>query len=230
MKNREELYDRLRKLLALAGSDNPHEAALALAHAQALATRHEIEIADLGETPKESIEESVFYENTGTRMIHWKLRLAGVLCRANGCDIYYSGPRVHVAGRPSDVKRAAMLFGECSNAIERLARTQARGRGKRFAQSFRLGCVDAIRAAIKAEEATTRDELRGKVSETALVVIDTRKSEAKGWLRERHTFGPGRRRPMAGAGFSEGQNAGAGVYGGASRARIGAGGGFALEG
>jgi hypothetical protein len=224
MNGKEEISERLRKLLALANSDNEHEAALAMARAQALAERHEIELADLGEADTETIGEETFFDSGGSKLPSWRGGLARTICRANGCFTYRSGPRVFVSGRPSDVKRARAIFQECAYHIDRLARRHARGRGRSYATSFRLGCVAAVSAAIDAEKRRTRDELRGKVTETALVVVDSRRREAEAFTRAHIPLQSSRSRVRVGSGYGAGVSAGAGVYGSASRGRVTGGG------
>ncbi len=48
---REEAIEKARKLMALGDSENEHESALAMARAQALLERFEIELADLQAEP-----------------------------------------------------------------------------------------------------------------------------------------------------------------------------------
>jgi hypothetical protein len=72
-----------------------------------------------------------------------------------------------------------MLYTACAQAIDRLALVHASGGGKRLANSFRLGAVWSISECIKEEQQALRDELRGTVSDTALVVVQTKSDRAK---------------------------------------------------
>ena len=71
-----------------------------------------------------------------------------------------------------------MARDHCHHEIDRLTVFFAAGRGRQFGVSFRMGCVHAIHEAIEKERAELRQEMRGHVSETALVVVDQRADEA----------------------------------------------------
>ncbi len=160
-------------------------------------------------------------------MVHWKLQVASALAEANGCSLFYSGPRVTVCGRRPDVRRVAKLWGWICSEVERLARSNCIGKGSRYAHSFKVGAVTAIRSEIDRERAALREELRGKVTETALVVVDTRKKEAEVHMYRNHArlrksgYSSG---ASSHDGFSAGRSAGAGVYGSAGRGTITGGG------
>jgi len=226
---REEALDKARKLLRLGESDNEHEAALAMAQAQRILERFEMELADLRvEVEAEPLgEHEVRTGRPGVRrMEHWRLQLCSALARANGVSLFYSGARITLCGRRSDTARVALLYGECSSEIQRLAATHARGRGRSYANAYRMGAVDAVRRAIQAEREALRAEMQGRVSERALVVVDTRRGEASRWMYQQHAnLRAGGYSGSIGdaSGWSAGRSAGAGVYGRASRSRLGGG-------
>ncbi len=111
------------------------------------------------------------------------------------------------------------LFDECSQEIDRLTRSHATGKGRQWANSFRGGCVRAIHLAIKDERDALRDELRGVVSETALVIVDTRADEAKGAGPKNLSSGRASTAATNYEAREAGIQAGAGIYNG-TRDRI----------
>lgn len=221
---REEALDKAAKLLRLGVSNNEHEAAAAVAAAHRLLARFEIETAELAaHDVDDPMEERPIDAARGRRMVHWKLRLASALCSHHGCTLYWSGGRFTLCGRGHDVGRVELLYRACAAEIQRLSVRHCRGRGRRFANAFKMGAVHAIATALQQEHAALEAELRPRVSETALTVVDDRRRSALAWMSERHTL----RRPSYGgsvassAGYAVGREAGDGVYGRARTRRLG---------
>jgi hypothetical protein len=232
------IHEKIRKLLALArNNDNQAEAALALARAQALMMRHGIEEETLrpAGTPEEAPTLSADpLTPPGKSAVSWKVRLAGTLAKANGCALFLRSGAIHTVGRPSDIARLRALFTACEAETDYLAarrRTSGTGgSGKTWYNNYRFGVVDAISDAIRAERERTRADMRASASGSALMVldnaiarIDARQGEAHAFmnskLKLKHTA-VSHYRGDAGA-RDAGRRDGAGVYGGASRTRIG---------
>jgi hypothetical protein len=88
----EQVIERIRKLLALAQSSNPHEAALAAERATAIAQRHNLDLARIG-----SIEDERYVQrelDVGGAA-PWRWLLMSAVARANFCRAL----RRRVAGR-----------------------------------------------------------------------------------------------------------------------------------
>ena len=89
-----EIIERVRKLLALADSDNVHEAANDAAQAQKLMAKHAIESvmldihADETGDEDEPIESDTLIAMDGGRIATWKLNLTRHVTNANGCRYY----------------------------------------------------------------------------------------------------------------------------------------------
>jgi hypothetical protein len=177
-----QIAERVRKLLRLAESNpEPREAALALAQAQALMTRHGIAAEMLREeqgAPEEPMQ--LWAEPLADRArarARWLWALAITLARANGCALYVENRHGHaqgirLVGRASDAATVRYLLTYCERAIEALARRN-RGNGRTWLNSYRLGCVDAIAAAIRREQSATVDSMRQEAASTnALVVVE----------------------------------------------------------
>lgn len=105
------ILDKLKKLLALSKSDNPHEAALALQRPQKLMgaygiSQSELELADFGE------EISEFWRVGGQRLLAYMMGLLGIIRTAFGVEsiIYSFGPKnPHHVLRATDTRRPGSL-------------------------------------------------------------------------------------------------------------------------
>lgn len=231
----DEALDRLRKLLALGESDNVNESAQAIARAQALMERFQITetlIAQDAVNPEPEEPLRVWEEpiDRAQYMASWKSNLTWALCKPNGLYWFHRSGNIHVVGRASDAETVRYLFGYCAKEIDRLTKREAYGKGHQYCFSFRMGCVDAIREAIKNEQFRVREEMRGAVpDERALIKLDN----ALATSDERHALAVAFARSKASglhlrsggtssfrndaSGHAHGQQAGRGIYPGRSR-------------
>jgi uncharacterized protein DUF2786 len=180
------ILDKIRKLLALSKSANANEAAAAAAAAQRLMQEHRIAEAEL-ETggPTETAQLAADpIDRFGKRSILWKELLCGSLVRLHGCKCWkvsnWTGPNVcerklQIVGRPSDIASVRYLYAWLTSEIERLAQRDARGRGAKYAASYRWGAVRGAIAAMRAADTAVRSE----ANPAALVKLDARATEAE---------------------------------------------------
>jgi len=169
--------DKVRKLLALATSPNPHEAAVAAARAQALIETHRLQAwmdADRAavEDPDPIIDARDEPLLTGRRIRRWKTALAVVLGQANGCVAYTLGgdkeQAIILVGRARDRAAVTELWGWLVRRIEWLSATHGAGQTKKWHEAFRLGVVDSVAQRLR----EGAEEVRCGLDETALVVVD----------------------------------------------------------
>ena len=195
--NRAEAMQKAIKLLRLATSDNPHEAALAAQRAQEILDRFEITQAMLEDSqtrpePEEEIEnfeeKQAPLDQFGMQIEHWKSYLSSVIATANACCVFsqrkeYIGfvrqrSFLHIVGRPTDVEKVRYLYGYLVGETDRLCRRRGKGCGRTWMNQFRLGVVDTLaqrlREGHEALIATMRKEAREQVRENprALVVLE----------------------------------------------------------
>jgi len=225
--SQEQIIDRVRKLLALAQSDNVHEAANAAAQAQKLMSKHAIEEAALtvedDEDDDEPITNDVLAFTKGSRIATWKLYLASNITEANGCSYYYRNglskfdkSRISIVGRASDATKCRYLFAYITKEIDRLTKQESKARGgagRTWCNSFRLGAQAEVGKRIREateqagdemrELAAAQDRVQGTGS-TALVRINSaiekiekRKTEAHVWMHDKLNLGKGNARPSA---------------------------------
>jgi len=209
-----DILEKIKRLLALAGSDNVHEAALAAKTAQKLMARHNIETAaltvmyDCERETQIEIEEEVLAAVSGKRLAAWKTALCATVARLNGCSAYsqwFAGDqRVVFVGTRSDSKAACYISTWLISEIDRLTKLERAKRGTQgrgYYHSFRLGAAHEIARRLKeanrdaAEEsremARAADRVQGTSTqlvkvEAALVRIEDKLTRAQDFIKRKH--------------------------------------------
>lgn len=166
MNGNERLIDKVRKLYALAeGTTNPHEAAAAMARAEAIRTAHNLAEAEIEMPPVESIGE--------TDVLHdfhvvpaWFLYIADAAARNAGGFCYLSrskgglprglckSPRVIFVGSPQTIEVATYTLDFLKVATERhvaeaLLTAPQHVNRRAFASAARTGFASGVCAAVK---------------------------------------------------------------------------------
>ncbi len=158
--------DKIRKLLSLAQSSNPNEAALAAARAQELMVKYAIDEAQLGGTPGH-VEEPITAEPMGSgakaRVQHWHASLANALAPSFFCCSYsVPGSDVYAVGRPLDREALRATWFYLRDEIAKMAdtawavesrnlgasgysRQQLGGQAIRFKRGFAVGAVSTVK-------------------------------------------------------------------------------------
>lgn len=179
---------RVRKLLALATSPNPHEAALAAARAQALIERHRLE-AWLEAEQREHDDPDPIVDardeplEVGRRLRTWKVVLASALAEVNGC-LAYTATRgrdeaIVLVGRGRDRAAVAELWGWLVRRIEWLSATHGPGRSRQWHEAFRIGVVDAVAERLR----LVGPQARASLDRAALVVVEPARAAHEDALR-----------------------------------------------
>jgi uncharacterized protein DUF2786 len=195
-----DVLNKVRKLLRLANSPNPNEAALAAAKAQQLIDEHKLSAALLVEEtgvdgPDEPIENFARKDaplDTGQKLDRWRIALAGAVSRANACRIYSMGGNIEIVGRPSDVETVRYLFGYLKSETNQLVERDGKGCGRTWRNNYRLGVVDTIQRKLWAEREKFKREATAAVSantaalvrvNAALARIETKSKEVDTWVK-----------------------------------------------
>lgn len=210
---------RVRKLLALATSPNPHEAAVAAARAQAIIEAHRLHAWLAAEARVEADPDPIVDARdepleVGRRLRKWKVVLAATLAEANDC-IAYTAARgreqaIVLVGRGRDRAAVVELWGWLVKRIEWLSATHGEGRSRQWHEAFRIGVVDAIAARL----VRTAEEVRAELDSTALVVVDPARAahrEALDRVAEGLRLGAGRGVRVDVRAWQRGRAAGGGV-------------------
>lgn len=173
------LIEKIRKLRALATSDNVNEAAAAAAAAERLIAEHDLSEASFA-LPED--DATVTYETIftwGKRITRWQEILLACLRQAYSCKAYLdqtggNGIRYVAYGRPQDLETLSYQYAYLSSEILRLAGRECKGKGKAYSNAFKIGAADAIGKAIL----ETNRQSRSQASSQALTVVDQRLARA----------------------------------------------------
>lgn len=224
----EEAIDKVRKLLALSKSDNEHESAAALGHAQAIMEKYRIDAAIL-ETSEDGEREPIKQWSDpleGSSNAVWRVVLASVLAKANGCSVFKDRKTTVIVGAATNAGTVRYLYAYCVREIDRLAALN-RGHGRTWLNNYRHGCVDAISAEIDDARDAVRSKMRADagsavmVIDNALALIDQDSDDSRNYARSRNQL---RNTSSQARGNAEarlaGQRDGVGIYSGAGTKRV----------
>jgi len=209
------LLDRVRKLLALAGSPNVHEAALAASRAQALIETHRLEALLAAEQSAEAEPIDDGRDDPlelGRRVRKWKQLLASQLAGMNGCVAWTAGrrgdQRLMVAGRAGDRAAVFEVWSWLVQRIEWLSATEGAGRDRSWHEAFRVGAAQTILRRMQRARLEARDAL----DSTALAVIEpalrARAEATRRFVEQNLRLKPGRALRLDADGYSRGKRAG----------------------
>lgn len=168
---------RVRKLLALAESPNPHEAAAAAARAQAIIETHRLQQWLDAEQQTQADPDPIVDARdeplaSGRRIRKWKSALATMLAQVNGCIAYTSvqdqQQSLILVGRQRDRAAVTELWGWLVKRIEWLSATHGAGQPRQWHEAFRIGVVDAVATRLR----QTQAEVRTQLEPAALVRVD----------------------------------------------------------
>lgn len=244
--SKESTLRKVRSLLDKqgAGGVTPAEAAASMALAAKLIERDGITDAMLAidegvEDHEETKKFSDPLYSPGKSMPTWRGTLGVVLGNVHGCVVYRDTGCLYIIGKPSNAEALRFTYEYCSGEIERISKLNCKGEGRTYANNFRHGCVDAIRAAVCKEMRNARQELkqeaegRDKITggNSALVLVHSAIARVEGDGHDANLYGKAklnlRTRNSSITNFDygahvAGRQAGAGIYGG-SKQRIGSG-------
>lgn len=115
-----EVIERIRKLFALAGSPNEHEAALALEKAHALLLRYNLRAEAVNSGANAGANEVTEVWLPGFGGYRWRSRLLGMLAGHCFCQPLRTRDQVVLVGRPTNIAAARALYMWLVPQLERL--------------------------------------------------------------------------------------------------------------
>lgn len=211
-----DIVDKIQKLLALAQSSNPNEAALAAARAQELMIKYAVEEADLnknriGVVPNEAIETEAL-ELGYKSLPHWQIHLANALSKSFFCRVFYRrGRDCFVVGRKSDREVLKATFRALKSDIERLADKAWNAKPKDFGihgRTWKVGFYEGAVKTISERLEANILKLKADNAGTAIVLVN-RQKDVDDFLAKNYKLGNGgARRTINPTGYQEGRVAG----------------------
>lgn len=186
---RDKVLDKIRKLIALSGSSNVHEAAVAAAAAQRLMLEYRVSECDI---TVDSSEEDVVMDQEIYRDLHlkapprWHGVLLGGVAAVNFCKLIYDRERTgyawdaqrrriyRIIGTERDRTTVIYLYEMFRLEVERLCDSVSRLHGYDRAEraSFKLGAASAVSDKLRREYASFRVDMKSSRNSQALAVID----------------------------------------------------------
>lgn len=174
-----EALAKVAKLLRLAKSDNPHEAALASSRAQEIMDRFKLSGGDINldgdaNKPKETVRhfpDPLDLDGSA----RWKAQLGVVIAKQNQCKLYVNRGAFFLIGRASDVQTVRYLYAWMVNEIDRLAKRDCAGNGRTWWNNFRLGAVETVCRKLRESAQSTVDAVKKEAwqsGEGAIVLVN----------------------------------------------------------
>jgi hypothetical protein len=195
-----EALAKAAKLLRLAKSSNPHEAALAAAKAQDIMDRFKLSGADItldSSAPAEKVMHCPQDPLDRDGAARWKGQLAMAVAKLNQCKVYADPARGYcLIGRPSDMDAVRYLYAWLTQEIERLAASHCAGCGRTYWNNFRLGAVETVSARLRESARETVAVVKQEAAQSvaagnamALVLVEKSLATIEAQVREVEDYG-----------------------------------------
>ena len=140
----QRILDKIKKLMALANSGNPHEAANAMRKAQALMKEHQLSQSDV--ELSSIAEHGAKVANKSIKQPKWSAMLTTLICRAFGVEAYMrpyvNGGSMNFIGLNTNVEIAAYCYTVLSRQLLKARREYAGSLNKRLKSSTKTARSD----------------------------------------------------------------------------------------
>lgn len=174
------IIDRIKKLRALATSDNLHEAATAARLAEKLIQEHSLASADFAETAEDefvTVEDCITWK---VKTIPWQNTLGQGIARQYSCSPIscfnaFGRKVLRVYGRTQDIELFRFQYAFYAAEITRLCNRQAKGMGRGYRAAFCMGATAEILRVLREAQV----EVRAASTGSALVRVDTHMASAR---------------------------------------------------
>ena len=138
----QHLIDKIQKLFALGKSPNLNEAAAALGKAQELMDEYDLSFAEVN-----YINETT--GRKGKKIYEWQTVLFAAVCYVNNCVAAQNRTRDYgrfsAYGRKINVFLSLEMFRYLVDAIERIAKTECKGKGHKYNHDFKMAAAKTLR-------------------------------------------------------------------------------------
>lgn len=143
----------------------------------------------------------------------WEVELASTIASITGTFVAYSQRHAHFYGRQSDVEIAVFYFAQMERRVDSLGHAEYRhqaamgydgAKENSWVHSFNIGFAKGLRAKMSSAR-----QAAAQGNSTALMVLDNRGQQARGWAHSTERFTNTKRsRPKTTAGLGYGYQAG----------------------
>lgn len=189
----QRILERIRALFVLGTSDNPNEAANAVAAAQRLMDEYRLSREDIPSTAEEPIEELGTSIYIGRRRNYLKSGLLKGLADLNGCVAFTQLERstgsvsLHLVGRRTDMLVTRYMFDYLMREILRLSKLNVEGRGhtRTYVNAYRVGCAQGALDRLEKERKETAAGTQGAL------VVRTQLEKVRDWVQTHQNLGKG---------------------------------------
>lgn len=207
--DKDKVISKIKKLLHLADTaknSNVEEAAAAAAKAQALIEKHRIEKALLeSELSSDGISWKLLVDKGKPE--NWKVFLAGVLAKVNGCytvksPTYSLDSQLWIVGEPIDIESCQQLYTYIVNELNRFCIAELLNYKvlnkvypeKTFIESYYVGAITIVEQRLKEANQSARAEVASDLSksesqlmklQTALNLLDNKSELAKTFIKNK---------------------------------------------
>jgi hypothetical protein len=200
--DKSKISERIRKLLALSRSDNPNEAAAAMAAAVKLADEHRLSMAQVEMQDPDDGKPVIV--DVAKKPARWKQLLGSVLAEANHCVACFAeeGAVLVFVGALDDIATARAMYQHCTSLLVRLShRMPSYSR-----RGFLFGAACGVQHQVEAAREQTRTVYAGT---SALAVVDQRAERVRDMLAEKNVPDQDIKAGSSGSGFYAGWQTGA---------------------
>jgi hypothetical protein len=195
-----EAMDKVAKLMRLSKSSVPAEAALAMAKAQEIVDKFQLDISNIDfdaqdqqrdtETVKDFGYEDPFEDVKVHGSYPWMLRLTAIVSSANQCRCIHQrydslgdgkprGAKVKIVGHPSDVAAARYIYGFLKAEVVRLCNDVCKGNSGTYKRQFCIGMVETIALKLKEQKKVTITTLQQEQSNNPMALVRLNNAIAK---------------------------------------------------
>lgn len=174
---KEEILEKVRKVLALTSSPNEKEAALAAIKARELMDKYNVQMKDISQEVSEKIED-VDLELGGEVKVYWVCILTNVVGKYQNCRVYRNSGKFCIVGFTGDIELFEYTYIYLRRVIEKLLEevvVPPECRVKKYLEDYAYGIVSNLSTRFEKEKKKT---MSGG-DDRALVVIDREKAVDK---------------------------------------------------
>jgi hypothetical protein len=204
----ENVVGLIQKLLALSKSPNENEAAAAMAKAQELLIKYNLDMATVQTPTKQDSDEAGMMNEIVdfSDFEKWQSILINAVSTRNFCKIIrISGEEFHILGKKANVRSVEAMYNWLEPQIIRLIDQSGFKRGDKT--SFAMGIISTIGK--KLDE--SKEAYQVKYSESRALIVNVQR-EVDGWFKSEYPHTTHSRTTCTnGSAYGAGQQAGHGV-------------------